>query len=260
MKNEESLDFRKVMQQQINQKVRPIVKKFGLKKAKGNTFILEKDNILYILSFGFIHSFELASVFEIIPSYVIIKGDYFDALPFKEEEYMRQHPNNPANRDDRTTFLTEEARDKAICAFDKRLGYLASTLCYCNEINTFEKFIAQVYKNIEEKVNKGIPFKMDTFTYYAFGVYDGMQKRYDEAREKLKNALNEAMRKDIWQEEVRDRELDDIKNNELLEMHCKLILMFLEALDTKEAERDKQFLKTFEMACGRIRKYYGIKN
>lgn len=260
-----TLDFRRVMQQQINQKAKPLAKKFGLKTARENTFILEQDHIFYILSFGFIHSFELSSVFNIIPAYVAIQGDYFDALPFSEERMMRQYPVRPANREHRTTFLTEEARDKAVRAFDERLAYLENTLRYCNEIDTFEKFMDQVYKKMREKPRgcdlQGIPLGMDTYTYYALGVYDGMQKKYDEAKEKLQNALDEVIRvspKDV--DEARGKDVEEMKNNEIPIIHCKFILMFLEAINTNVLEREEQYAKTLERVCSRMRKYYGIKD
>jgi hypothetical protein len=43
--SEELVDFRKVMEEQIKLKAKPVAKKYGLKPGRKNKFVLEKDGV-----------------------------------------------------------------------------------------------------------------------------------------------------------------------------------------------------------------------
>lgn len=213
MGNEE-LNFKKVMQQQISQKAKPIAKQYGLKPGKRNAFVMERNNLVFHWTFGFNHSSAVVNLFEIVPIYAPIKGDFGDGLPFQEHyDHTMKSPYVACST--LKYFASESEKEEVIKKFDVALANTASKLHYCNEFDSFDKYIAQVHQNIVEMPQKPFPIKLDGFGKYILGVYDCLQQRYDESREKVKQALSEyrerASEKELlWLSELT---LDEIKSN-----------------------------------------------
>ncbi len=108
---------------------------------------------------------------------------------------------------------------------------------------------------------KPFPLKLDGFGKYILGVYDCLQQRYDEGREKVKQALTEyrqrASEKELkWLSELT---LEEIRSSDILSLHYKFTEMFVQALDKPSSEREECFKKTYEIVCNKMRKFYGIK-
>lgn len=261
MSNEE-LNFKKVMQQQISQKVKPIAKQYGLRPAKRNSFVLERDNLVFHWIFCFDHSYAVVDRFEILPIYAPVKGGFGDGFPLDELiEMRREQPYVACST--LKYFASETEKEEVIKKFDVALAYSASKLHYCNDVDSFEKYIARVNQNIVEMPQTPFPIKLDGYGKYILGVHDCMQQRYDEGMEKVKQALNEyrelASEKELqWLSELT---LDEIKSNNsyVVALHYKFMEMFVQALDKPFSEREECFKKTYEIVCNKMRKFYGIK-
>lgn len=260
MSNEE-LNFKKVMQQQISQKAKSIAKQYGLMPGKRNAFVLERDNLIFHWIFCFDHSYVVVDRFEILPIYAPVKGGFGDGLPLQEVFEWASISLPYVACSTRDCFASESEKEEVIKKFDVRLSYTASKLHYCDELNSFEKYIAQVHQNIAEMPQKPFPLELDDCGYYILGVYDCMQQKYDEGREKVNHALTMyrecASEKELqW---LSEHTLDEIRNSDILSLHYKFAEMFVQALDRPSSDREECFKKTYEIVCNKMRKFYGIK-
>lgn len=262
MVNDEELNFKKVMQKQISQKAKPIAKQYGLKPGKRNAFVMERDNLVFHWVFGFDRT-SVVDRFEIVPIYAPIKGGFGDGLPLHELFEWARISLPYVACSTLNYFASESEKQEVIKKFDTRLTYNANKLHYCEEMDSFEKYIAQVHRNIAEMPQNPFPLKLDDCGKYILGIYDCMQRRYDEGREKVKQALDEyrerASEKELqWLSELT---LDDIgsNNSHVVALYYKFMELFVQALDKPLSEREECFKKTYEIVCNKMRKFYGIK-
>jgi hypothetical protein len=270
--SEELVDFRKVMEEQIKLKAKPVAKKYGLKPGRKNKFVLEKDGVLFALNFWFWRDLMLHSDFEIMPLCAATKG-LFDALPYCEDKKMRDeecilpkaHRSGEIYGKKETPEQAQIREERIIREFDERFRYLESTLHYCNEINTFEEYMNRVQSRLEEmsKYYKREP-KIGGPENYILGVYDCMKGNYEEGMIKISKSIAEDLTYMVQEpgelERAKTLSLDEIKWYDVTVLEYKCKKHILEAVENSApTSRRESFQKAYEEVCQRMRRYYGIK-
>jgi hypothetical protein len=277
--SEELFDFRKVMEEQITLKVKPTAAKFGLKPAPRNTFVLEKDGVLFHLEFWFWRDWRMYSAFRIIPLCAVSEG-MFNALPYCEYEKMSGEecikPNAYISGEPRGKKETPEQaqtrKERVIREFDERFRYLESTLHYCDDINTFDEYMYQVLSNMEDMLMYSKrEMRIEAPENYILGVYNCMKGNYEKGMIRLSQSIAAIIPPQsiaviiphmygIPEMMERKLTLDEIENNDIAVLRYMCTKHILEAVENSApTSRRESFQKAYEEVCQRMRRYYGIK-
>lgn len=264
-------DFKKELQAQINNQLRPILKESGFKMGRKNMFLRETGGLIQYIELYF-KRIELLFSAGVTPMYDPFNGSgSYDGIPLKTYETevakraQKYHPSEYINSDDCLLLYRGDPATVQICRENamERFGwmkdfFIEELMPVFYDIDTLDKYAGQMESNLLGRRPSGLRGE-EMVGAYIRGVYSCLNNRFDEGLKMLQVAYNHSAQ-EIKELKSRLKNYDEnnIMDNDRSGRFYRFVKIFIKALETDSPNKERCFQIAYNTVCEEMRVWHRL--